>query len=76
VVDTQDKLSAFKVSDRIALLYQGKIAVAGTPREIESSDLPLVRQFIAGSMTCQGLQASGAKRDARFQAPSSKFGMG
>jgi len=51
VVVTHDMRSAFKISDRIALLYQGKIVFAGTPREIESSDLPLVRQFIAGSMT-------------------------
>jgi phospholipid/cholesterol/gamma-HCH transport system ATP-binding protein len=51
VVVTHDMRSAFKVSDRIALLYQGKIVIAGTPREIESSDLPLVRQFIAGTMT-------------------------
>lgn len=51
VVVTHDMRSAFKISDRIALLYEGKIAVAGTPREIESSDLPLVRQFIAGTMT-------------------------
>ncbi len=50
VVVTHDMRSAFKVSDRIALLDQGKIVVAGTPREIESSDLPLVRQFIAGTM--------------------------
>jgi phospholipid/cholesterol/gamma-HCH transport system ATP-binding protein len=51
VVVTHDMRSAFKISDRIALLYQGKIVFAGTPREIESSNLPLVRQFIAGSMT-------------------------
>jgi phospholipid/cholesterol/gamma-HCH transport system ATP-binding protein len=50
VVVTHDMRSAFKISDRIALLYQGKIAFAGTPGEIESSDLPLVREFIAGTM--------------------------
>ena len=50
VVVTHDMRSAFKISDRIALLYQGKIVIAGTPREIECSDLPLVRQFIAGTM--------------------------
>ena len=49
VVVTHDMRSAFKISDRIALLYQGRIAAAGTPREIESSDLPLFREFIAGS---------------------------
>ena len=49
VVVTHDMRSAFKISDRIALLYKGKIAAAGTPREIEGSDLPLFREFIAGS---------------------------
>jgi len=49
VVVTHDMRSAFKISDRIALLHKGRIAAAGTPREIESSDLPLFREFIAGS---------------------------
>jgi phospholipid/cholesterol/gamma-HCH transport system ATP-binding protein len=51
VVVTHDMRSAFKISDRIALLYQGKIVFTGTPHQIESSDLPVVRQFIAGTMS-------------------------
>ena len=50
VVVTHDMHSAFKVSDRIALLHQGRIAVAGTPAEIEHSDLRLVRDFISGHL--------------------------
>lgn len=50
VVVTHDMRSAFKISDRIGLLDKGKIAVAGTPQEIERADLPLVRQFINGTM--------------------------
>lgn len=50
VVVTHDMRSAFKISDRIGLLDMGKIAVVGTPREIERADLPLVRQFINGTM--------------------------
>jgi len=50
VVVTHDMHSAFKVSDRIALLHQGRIAVAGTPAEIEHSDLKLVRDFISGHL--------------------------
>jgi len=50
VVVTHDMQSAFKVSDRIALLHQGRIAVAGTPAEIEHSDLRLVRDFISGHL--------------------------
>ena len=50
VVVTHDMRSAFKISDRIGLLDRGKIVVVGTPREIERADLPLVRQFINGTM--------------------------
>lgn len=50
VVVTHDMRSAFKISDRIGLLDKGKIAVVGTPQEIERADLPLVRQFINGTM--------------------------
>jgi phospholipid/cholesterol/gamma-HCH transport system ATP-binding protein len=49
VVVTHDMRSAFKISDRIALLHHGRIAAVGTPREIEQSDLPLFREFIAGT---------------------------
>ncbi len=48
VVVTHDMPSAFKVSDRLALLHQGVIAATGTPAEIERSEEPLVRDFIAG----------------------------
>ncbi|HEV8663750.1 MAG TPA: ABC transporter ATP-binding protein [Candidatus Methylomirabilis sp.] len=50
VVVTHDMQSAFKVSDRIAMLHQGRIAVAGTVAEIEHSDLKLVREFISGHL--------------------------
>lgn len=48
VVVTHDLKSAFKISDRIALLHQGRIAFVGTPDEVEGSDSLLVRNFIAG----------------------------
>lgn len=50
VVVTHDMRSAFKISDRIGLLDKGKIAVVGTPQQIERADLPLVRQFINGTI--------------------------
>jgi phospholipid/cholesterol/gamma-HCH transport system ATP-binding protein len=51
VVVTHDMRSAFKISDRIGLLDKGKIVVVGTPQEIERVDLPLVRQFVNGTIT-------------------------
>ncbi|MBI4398381.1 MAG: ATP-binding cassette domain-containing protein [Candidatus Omnitrophica bacterium] len=49
VVVTHDMTSAYKVGDRIAMLYDGKIIAVGTPDEIKSTKDPIVRQFITGS---------------------------
>jgi len=46
---THDIVSASKIADRIAMLYQGKIILAGTPERIKNSDNPVVQQFITGS---------------------------
>lgn len=48
VVVTHDMKSAYKVADRIAMLYQGKIIAEGTPEEIQNTDHPVVHQFING----------------------------
>ncbi|MEW6375573.1 MAG: ABC transporter ATP-binding protein [Thermodesulfobacteriota bacterium] len=45
---THDMKSAYKVADRIAMLYQGKIIEVGTPKEIMNSPNPVVQQFIEG----------------------------
>ncbi|MFN0117666.1 MAG: ABC transporter ATP-binding protein [Elusimicrobiota bacterium] len=49
VVVTHDMKSAYKISNRIAMLYQGRIVAVGTPEEIQRSNNPLVHQFITGS---------------------------
>jgi phospholipid/cholesterol/gamma-HCH transport system ATP-binding protein len=46
---THDMTSAYKIADRIAMLYQGQIQEVGTPDEIRASRNPIVRQFITGS---------------------------
>jgi len=48
VVVTHDMKSAYKVGDRIAMLYQGKIIAQGTPDEIQNMQDPVVHQFING----------------------------
>ncbi len=45
---THDMTSAYKIADRIAMLYQGKIVEIGSPEEIKSSENPVVQQFIHG----------------------------
>ena len=46
---THDMTSAYKIADRIAMLYNGKIVANGTPEEIKNSKDPIVRQFITGA---------------------------
>jgi len=48
---THDMNSAYKIADRIAMLYEGKIVETGTPEEIRNTANPVVRQFISGSAT-------------------------
>jgi len=48
VVVTHDMKSAYKVGDHIAMLHGGKIIFSGTPDEVRSVDIPIVRQFIEG----------------------------
>lgn len=46
---THDMKSAYKVADRIAMLYDKHIIEVGTPEEIQNSENSIVRQFITGS---------------------------
>ena len=46
---THDMISAYKIADRIAMLYKGKIIEIGTPEQIKNSSSPIVQQFITGS---------------------------
>jgi phospholipid/cholesterol/gamma-HCH transport system ATP-binding protein len=45
---THDMVSAYKISDKIAVLFEGSIIETGTPNEIRNSAHPVVRQFIEG----------------------------
>jgi phospholipid/cholesterol/gamma-HCH transport system ATP-binding protein len=45
---THDMVSARKISDRIAMLYQGKIIWQGPTGDIDHSGNPFVEQFIHG----------------------------
>ena len=48
VVVSHDMTSAFRIADRIAILWGGKVVEIGTPEEIKVSDNPVVKQFING----------------------------
>ncbi len=49
IVVTHDMRSAYKVGNRISMLYEGRIVGSGTPDEIRNSKDPLIQQFITGS---------------------------
>ena len=49
VVVTHDMGSVFKIADRIAMLYEGKVMQVGTKEEIKNSKNEIVQQFINGS---------------------------
>ena len=46
---THDMNSARKIADRIAMLYEGKIIWVGSVKELDKTNNPYVRQFVAGS---------------------------
>ena len=48
IVVTHDIESAYRISDRIAMLYDGRIRTCGTVDEIKESDDLLLRSFIEG----------------------------
>ncbi|MCI0530401.1 MAG: ABC transporter ATP-binding protein [candidate division Zixibacteria bacterium] len=46
---THDMVSAYKIANRIAMLYEGQIIFVGTPDETKNTDNPVVKQFIEGN---------------------------
>jgi phospholipid/cholesterol/gamma-HCH transport system ATP-binding protein len=48
IIVTHDMNSAFKVGDRIVMLYDGKIVFDGSPKQIQSETNPIVRRFVVG----------------------------
>jgi phospholipid/cholesterol/gamma-HCH transport system ATP-binding protein len=48
LVVTHDMNSAYRISDKIAMIHDGRIIFAGTPGEIRASHNPYIQQFISG----------------------------
>ncbi len=48
IVITHDMESAYHISDRIAMLHEGRLRTVGTVNEIRESSDPLLRAFIEG----------------------------
>ncbi len=71
LVVTHDMASALRVSDRVAMLHQGRIAAVGTPHEIQRDHDSLIREFMEGRLQREatapsgGAAASGERRSAQ-----------
>jgi len=50
VVVTHNMESVFRIADRVAFLYQGKLLQVGTKEEIKESQNEIVQQFIKGEI--------------------------
>ena len=53
ILVTQDMHSVFKVADRIALLYETRIAAIGTVEEMRNNPHPVLQKFINGQNMLQ-----------------------
>jgi phospholipid/cholesterol/gamma-HCH transport system ATP-binding protein len=47
MVISHDVASAFKVADRLAVLYDGCLAAEGTPAEVKASTDPYVQRYLS-----------------------------
>ncbi len=47
MVISHDVASAFKVADRLAVLYDGNLAAEGTPAEVKASQDPYVQRYLS-----------------------------
>jgi phospholipid/cholesterol/gamma-HCH transport system ATP-binding protein len=47
MVISHDVASAFRVADRVGLLYDGHLAAVGTPAEVRASPHPFVQRFLS-----------------------------
>jgi phospholipid/cholesterol/gamma-HCH transport system ATP-binding protein len=55
IVVTHDMASAFKIADRIVMLYETKLIMDGTPREIRETKNDIVHRFVIGQATPEEL---------------------
>ena len=48
IVVSHNLPSIFRISDKIAMIHDGRVLATGTPQEIQACEDPIVRQFIEG----------------------------
>ncbi len=68
LVITHDMKSAYAISDRIAMLFEGKVVEVGTPEEIKRTENRIVRGFVEGRPEMIEDAEADAARDAAEDA--------
>ncbi len=69
VVVTHDIASAYKIADKMAMIYEGKIIFTGTPAEIRASRNPYIQQFIRGQRKLHYAVGSEAEEESALLRP-------
>jgi phospholipid/cholesterol/gamma-HCH transport system ATP-binding protein len=67
LVVTHSLKSAFRISDRLAMLHRGSLVAVGTPAEFKASRHPRVQQFLDAVPDRPGDVASDGVADSYFQ---------
>ncbi|MFW6078416.1 MAG: ATP-binding cassette domain-containing protein, partial [Gemmatimonadota bacterium] len=57
LVVTHNMESAYRISNRVAMLHEGRIRYVGTPDELRAVEDPIVRAFIEGRPELAGGEA-------------------
>ena len=57
---THDMKSAYRIADRIAMLYKGKVIQVGTPDEIRKSAIWQVREFVEDRTAILNIRSDGS----------------
>lgn len=80
LVITHDMKSAYSISDRIAMLFEGRVVEVGTPDEIKRTQNLIVRGFVEGRPEmiedAEASQARAAAEGERHPAPARHDGDG
>ncbi len=72
IVVTHDMSSAYKIADRIAMIYEHKIIFQGTPAQIRASRNPYIQQFIRGQRKLHYAVEQQATYDRQFDVSQLK----
>jgi phospholipid/cholesterol/gamma-HCH transport system ATP-binding protein len=62
VAVTHDMTSAFKIAERMVMLYDGQLIIDGTPEQVRRSTDPRVREFVEGRASFEDMEAIRTRR--------------